>query len=95
MAENNKNKLSLNKVSFFMIATVAILYVVGMILSLINAAKLGSVVTILQSIAAAIMIVIVAILAWRYVRNRTTIWKVFYFLCLALVIVGIIVPLVV
>ena len=95
MAENNKNKLGLNKVSFFMIATVAILYVIGMILSLINAAKLGSVVTILQSIAAAIMIAIVAILAWRYVRNRTTIWKVFYFLCLALVIVGIIVPLVV
>ncbi len=92
MADNNNNKLGLNKFSFYMIAIVAILYVVSMILALVNVSLI--IVSALQGVAAACMIIVVAILAWRYVRNRQTIWKVFYILCLMLVIVGIIVPLV-
>ena len=89
MAENS----GLNKFSFYVVATIAILYIVSMILSLIGISS--RIVGLLQTIAAVCTIIVVAILAWRYVRNRTTIWRVFYFLCLALVIAGIVVPLVV
>ena len=50
-------------------------------------------VRILQGIATAIMIVIVAILAWRYVRAKQMVWKVLYVICLLIVVAGIIVPL--
>lgn len=83
---------SLNKVSMWTICGAAILYLVSMILSLcIDNFK---VVNALQNLATAIMIVIVSILAWRYVSKKQTVWKVLYFVCLLVVVVGIIVPLV-
>lgn len=84
--------VSLNKISFYTICAVAILYLVGMILSLCNANL--KIVSALQGLATAIMICIVGILAWRYVRNRPTVWKVLYIVCLLVVIVGIIIPLI-
>lgn len=82
---------SLNKVSMWILVAAALLYVIAMILSLVDVNFV--VVTALQNIAMAVMVVIVAILAWRYVRNREMVWKVLYVLCLLLVIAGIIVPL--
>lgn len=94
MSENeNGSKFSLNKFSFYVVASIAILYIVTMILSLVHVGL--KVVSILQSVAAACTIIIAAILAWRYVHGKTTIWKVFYFVCMALVIVGVLVPLLV
>lgn len=83
----------LNKISFWTIVAVTVLYAIALILSAcgINA----TVVNALQGLATAIMIVIVAILAWRYVRSKQMIWKVLYFVCLLIVIAGIIVPLVI
>lgn len=83
----------LNKISFWVIVAVTILYAVSLILSAIDANKLMTAVRILQGIATAIMIVIVAILAWRYVRPKPVVWKVLYIICLLIVIAGIIVPL--
>lgn len=83
----------LNKISFWMIVAVTFLYAVSLILSAIDANKLMTAVRILQGIATAIMIVIVAILAWRYVRPKPVVWKVLYIICLLIVIAGIIVPL--
>ncbi len=82
----------LNKISFWTIVAVTVLYAIALILSAcgINA----TVINALQGIATAIMIVIVAILAWKYVRSKQMIWKVLYFICLLIVIAGIIVPLV-
>lgn len=82
---------SLNKVSMWILVAAALLYVIAMILSLVNVNFV--VVTALQNIAMAVMVVIVSILAWRYVRNKEMVWKVLYVLCLLLVIAGIIVPL--
>lgn len=98
MASNKKKKssggsgISLNKVSFWLIAVTAVLYLVAMILHLVG---LNSViVNALQSIATAIMIVVVAILAWRYVRTKALVWKILYIVCLLVVIIGIVIPLV-
>ncbi|MGN0767911.1 MAG: hypothetical protein ACI4M8_01010 [Christensenellales bacterium] len=98
MANNKKKKssggsgISLNKVSFWLIAVTAVLYLVAMILHLVG---LNSViVAALQSIATAIMIIVVAILAWRYVRTKPLVWKILYIVCLLVVIIGIVIPLV-
>ena len=83
----------INKISFYTIGAAAILYLIGMILA---ACGVGlKVVSILQNLAAAIMVCIVAFLAWKYVRSKPTVWKVLYFVFLAIVLVGIIIPLVI
>ena len=82
---------SLNKVSMWILVAAALLYVVAMILSLVGVS--ATIVSALQNVAMAVMVVIVSILAWRYVRNKEAVWKVLYVLCLLLVIAGIIVPL--
>lgn len=99
MANNKKKKssggsgISLNKVSFWLIAVTAVLYLVAMILHLVHIENLV-IVSALQSIATAIMIVVVAILAWRYVRTKALVWKILYIVCLLVVIIGIVIPLV-
>ncbi len=84
----------LNKISFYTIGTAAVLYLVAAILALINASKLATAVGVLQGFATAIMVSIVAVLAWKYARHKPTSWKVLYFVFLGLVILGIIIPLI-
>lgn len=83
----------LNKISMYVIVAVAILYLVSMILSLAGVNL--KVISALQGVATAIMICITAVLAWRYVVKKPTVWKVLYFVCLLVVIAGVIVPLIV
>lgn len=93
--KNNNNKSgsvwSLNKLSFWLIVASAILYLVGMIFHFVG---LGGVTGWLQGVATAIMICVVAVLAWRYVRNKGTVWIVLYIVTLLVVLVGIVLPLV-
>lgn len=91
-SSSKHNVWGLNKISFWTIVAVTILYAVALILSACGVSL--SIVAILQGVATAVMIVIVAILAWRYVRPKPAIWKVLYFVCLLIVIAGIIVPLI-
>lgn len=83
--------VSLNKISFWLIVITAVLYLVAMILHLCNLS--ATIVGALQGIATAIMIIVVAILAWRYVSKKPVVWKVLYIVCLLVVIIGIIIPL--
>ncbi len=83
----------LNKISFWTIVAVTFLYAVSLVLAACNVNL--KVVSALQGVATAIMIIIVAILAWRYVRPKPMVWKVLYVICLLIVIAGIIVPLVI
>lgn len=83
---------SLNKISFYTIGAVAVLYLVSAILALCSVNL--KIVSILQGFATAILICIAAFLAWKYVRNKANVWKVLYFVLLLVVILGIILPLV-
>lgn len=83
--------ISLNEFSFWLIVAAAILYLVGLILS-IPMIGLGNITAYLQSVAAALMICVVAILAWRYVANKPVVWKVLYFVVLLIIICGLIIP---
>ncbi len=92
-SSNSGNVWSLNKVSFWTIVGVTLLFAVSLVLSAcgIDAKIVGW----LQGVATAIMIVIVSILAWRYIRNKQVVWKVLYVICLLIVLAGIVVPLVI
>ncbi len=83
----------LNKISMYTLVAVALLYVVSLILACVGIDL--KIISILNGVATAIMIIIVAILAWRYVRSKQMVWKVLYVLCLLLVIVGVVIPLVI
>ncbi len=81
---------SLNKFSFWLIVVVAVLYLVSTILSACGVAS--SIIGWIQNVAGAITLCVVAILAWRYVRNKEMVWKVLYFIVLLIAIVGLILP---
>ncbi len=87
---NSGGGISLNKFSFWLIVVVAVLYLVSTILSACGVAS--SIISWIQNVASAITLCIVAILAWRYVRNKQTVWKVLYFIVLLVAIVGLILP---
>ncbi len=92
-SRSSGSKWGLNKVSFWLLCAAAIIYLIGLILSACGVNAM--VVQALSNIAAAAMICIVAILAWRYVKPKPAIWKVLYFVVLLVIIAGLIVPLVV
>ena len=83
----------LNKISFWTIVAVTFLYALSLILAACGIDFKA--VSALQGVATAIMIIIVAVLAWRYVKPKQMVWKVLYVICLLIVIAGIIVPLVI
>ena len=84
---------SLNKVSFYTLCAVAILYLVAMILSLCGISL--KIVGALQGVATAVVICIAAVNAWRFVKNKPVVWKVLYIIVLLVVLIGIVIPLVV
>lgn len=83
----------INKISFYTICAVAILYLVSAVLGACGVSL--KVISALQGFATAILIIITSILAWRYVSKKPTVWKVLFLICLLVVILGIIIPLVV
>lgn len=91
-SSSKRGMWGLNKISFWTIVAVTVLYAVALILAACGVTSVA--VSALQGVAAAMMIIIVSILAWRYVKPKQVVWKVLYFVCLLIVIAGIIVPLV-
>ena len=81
---------SLNKISFYTLVAAAILYLVSMILHFVGG--LQGIVGWMQGVATAIMICIVSVLAYRFVRNKPTVWLVLYIVVLLIVLVGIVIP---
>ena len=88
---------SLNKLSFWLIVATAVLHLTATILSAIGRAldigSLGIVTRTVLAVAEAVMICVVGVLGWRYVRNKGTVWIVLYVIVLLVVLVGIVIPL--
>ena len=95
-SNNNSNKSatvwSLNKISFWLIVALAILYLLAAIFSAVGVDVLATVARALMAVAAALTTCVVAILAWRFVRNKQMVWKVLYFIVLLVVLVGLVLP---
>lgn len=90
MSNKNRNPISLNKVAFWLLVTAAILYILGMVFSFFDA--LANVFGLLLAVASAMMVCVVAVLAWRYVAHKEVVWKVLYFIVLLVALVGLILP---
>lgn len=90
MSKKSGSGISLNKISFWLLVSAAFLYVLSLIFNFIDVLKVA--VSYLQAVAAAAMICVVAVLAWRYVANKPVVWKVLYFLVLLIALVGLIIP---
>lgn len=91
-SSSNGSFWSLNKISFWTIVAVTVLFAVSLILSAVGIGL--QIIGVLNGIATAIMIIIVSILAWRFVRSKPFVWKILYIICLLIVLAGIVVPLV-
>ena len=70
----------------------AILYLVAMSLSFFEIDV--KIVDTLQSIASALMICIVSVIGWRFVKTRNTVWKTIYVMVLLIVVASVIIPVV-
>ncbi|MEG2274825.1 MAG: hypothetical protein RSC44_05795 [Clostridia bacterium] len=82
----------LNKLSFFTICTVAVLYLVS---SILGALQIDLVIVgALQGVATALLILIASAHAWKFVAHKSAIWVVVFIVCLLVVVIGIILPLV-
>ena len=99
MAESKTTKTTkkrtswgLNKISFYVIGAMAILYLIASILSLCGISSV--VIQALQGLATAASICIVGYRAWFYVKNAPTVWKVLYAVCLVVVLIGIVIPMI-
>lgn len=82
----------INKLSMYTIFAVALLYAISMILGLCHVNL--KVISALQGLATAVMICIVAFLAWKYASKKELVWKLLYIICLCLVLAGVVIPLV-
>ena len=90
MAKKSSGGISINKVSFWLLLVAEVVYLVNMILHLVG---IGStIVNWIGAAAAALMICVVAVLAWRYVRNKQMVWKILYFVILLVALVGLVLP---
>ncbi|MCM1289333.1 MAG: hypothetical protein NC132_01595 [Corallococcus sp.] len=97
MGKKNSNngggsRWSLNKISFWALTVVALMYLVSGILRLVDANNLAAAAGWVGAVASAIAICIVAILAYRYIRNKPVVWLVLYILVLLIVLVFIVLP---
>ena len=87
---NGRNWWSVNKISFWLLVSAAVLLLVAIIMKFIPA--VSSVANWLLSVVTACMVCIVAVLAYRYIRRKPVIWLVLYIVVLLVVIAGIIIP---
>lgn len=82
----------LNKLSFYCVGAIAILYLIASVLALCSVP--ATLFVALQGVATALAICIVAYNAWKYVAHKQTVWKVLYFVLLLVVLMGIVIPLI-
>ena len=92
MSENNGGGRFVGFLAFLVTMIAATLYLVSMALSFFDIPNFPWFET-LQSIATVIMIVIVSIIGWRYIKTKATAWKLVYFFVLLTVVASVVVPL--
>lgn len=82
---------SLNKIAFWSLTVMAVMYLVAAILHFVGLPAL--IVSWIQAVATAVALCLVAVLAYRFIRNKPIVWLVLYILVLLIVLVFIILPL--
>ena len=68
----------------------AVLYLLSFVLSFWNISN--NTITILSSVATVILICIVSVTGWRFIKTKSTPWKLTYILVLLAVVASVVVP---
>lgn len=87
---NSSLSINLNSISFAVICLVAIILLVSAILTAVGVYP--DVASILKEIAIVVSILLVALYAWNYVKTLNFGWKLSYFLCILVIVLGFILP---
>ena len=91
MSDNNGNGGSfVGFLAFLVTMFAAVLYLVAMSLSFFDIDV--KIIDTLQSVASVIMICIVSIIGWRFVKTRSLVWKTIYILVLVAVVASVVIP---
>ena len=86
------SRWSINKVAFWALTVIALMYLVAGIFRMVKVDVLAAVADWVGAVAGAIAICLVAVLAFRYVRHKPVVWMVLYILVLLIVLVFIVLP---
>lgn len=89
---NGGSRWSLNKISFWALTIVALMYLLAQVLRWISS-DLAAAANWIGAVAGAIALCIVAVLAYRYVRHKPVVWLILYIIVLLIVLVFIVLPL--
>lgn len=99
MSNRNNSKNTLAKTAFFTFIIVAIAYLVQAILAILVPHTNSDIVNlmkqaidIIQKVVLVLLFIITGILGWRYCKYRSTLEKVFYFICVILVLLAFVLP---
>jgi hypothetical protein len=79
-----------SKFAFYVIAAIAILFLVDAILTIVGVG--GGIIGWLGRLATLVAVGFVAFCGYRFVARKAAVWKVLYFVLLAVILVGIILP---
>lgn len=91
MSKNPKTANSIEKqLAFFTLCFIAILYLITMILHLCGVQPRA--VSIMNTVATILLLIVAAIAGWRYVENKETVWKVLYIVVILVILACIVVP---
>ncbi|MCH5156838.1 MAG: hypothetical protein J1G02_03055 [Clostridiales bacterium] len=87
---NNRGGKFVGFLAFCVTMFAAILYLVSFVLSFWNI--YDNTIAVMQSVASVIMICIVSIVGWRFVKTRNIIWKTIYIIVLLAVVASVVIP---
>ena len=76
--------------AFLVTMFAAVLYLVAMVLSFFETSS--SVINSMQSVASVIMICIVSVFGWRFIKRRSLTWRLLYVLLILAVVASVVVP---
>ena len=76
--------------AFLVTMFAAVLYLVAMILGFLEISS--AVISSMQSVASVIMICIVSVFGWRFIKHRSITWKLLYVLLILAVVASVAVP---
>ena len=90
MSDNGRGGRFWGFLAFLVTMFAAVLYLVAMVLKLldISIAVIGT----MQSVATVILICIVSVFGWRFVKSRSLSWRLLYVLLILAVVASVVVP---
>lgn len=92
-SNNHHSGWGINKISFWAITIISLMYLVAQVLRWIGFNNSAAVADWVRSVASALAFCLVAVLAYRYVRNKPVVWLVLYIIVLLILLVFIVLPL--